>query len=850
MKKRTQTLLLILSIAAAFWGCRPDEVAPATNADFELVDSVFTVGKPVVFNNLSRHVDSSRFTWNFGDNTTMSSTDTNPVSHIYTSSRSFSVELIAYNKNDYQTSKVLVITVGDSAVTDTPDIPHPIAAFTVDSMVCKAPCTVQFTDASQDHDPSKNIWQLDSLTTNEGGTSFSHTYLEPGLYTVSLTVKNEVDSTDTTSHVIQVLRDGEDPMAIPNFTIVNNGCTFPCDITLINQSSGAVSFDWDFFDDGRDTTTTSVTESVPYSPTSWGKIPVRLTAYDSQGADTSIVDTIVIEMPTPPNADFEIVTTPCTAPCLAKFVNLTTSADSIIFDYDYNNIMETVVQQTDTFSYEYTIPGIYVVSLSAYKAGISTPSIHTDTIAILAPIALPVADFSFTMDGCTATCPIQFTELASNEIGYIWDFDDGSPLVTSASPAHTYTSAGIYMVELKVYNNNGDTASITKPVTINAPAPTGTTYEFPYGNAQNQEIWDVAEHPNGSYMMAGHTTQGTTQYGWLVWINESGVVLWDTVHRDANRNKNEFRSIEYIGNDEFVVAGFSESNQVSDKRRGWVLVVDTLGEEQHDNEVGYPVASSQFQQIYPTPNGRFVAVGRYQACDNCVKEGWIVELTSDLVASDTIIIGTNTSPFYEGFFNTVHVNGGYAYIGGHAKTTASTDDWDAWVVKYDFNSNAIDLDTLYGDAILAEDIWDVAVSTAGNLVFCGNQNDNFNQEDLWLMEITPSGVLVNQETFPQTSGNSNSFGITRLSSGDYGLTGYVKVSGLGEQLALFTVDNALSNATLLNEFGSTTATGDDRGRAILPTSDGGYFMGGFTNSLGSGGLDGYYIRTDLNGIVQ
>lgn len=852
MKKRTQTLLLILGIAALFGSCQLDKVAPATIADFELADSTLIVGQPVTFNNLSRYVDNSRFVWNFGNGDSTSRTDTGPVSYVYSSTGSFSVELIAFNKEEHETSKRLSITIGDSMIVDPPDIPLPIAAFTVDSMICQAPCTVQFTDSSQNHDPSKNSWQLDSVNTNEGGTSFSHTYINPGIYTVTLTVKNEVDSMDTASKIIQVLREDEDPVAIPNFTIVDNGCTFPCEVTLINQSSGAVRFEWDFFLDGVDTITTSVSEQIPYSASQPGEIPVRLTAYASPSDMTgmSLTDTILIAMPTAPVANFEILTTPCVAPCQAKFINLSSGADSITFDFDYNNDSETVTQQTDTFYYEYTVPGRYIVSLTAYKAGISNPIVHTDTIDITEPIALPVANFTFSNNGCTAPCDIQFNEDASNEVAYRWNFGDGSAEDLTPNPIHTYTSANTYTASLTVYNSNGDSASHSEQITIIAPSTPGMTYQFPLGDADNQEIWDVTDHPNGGYMMAGHTTQGGVRYGWVVRVAENGIVLWDTVHRDASRNINEFRSIEAIGSDEFVVAGFSESNTTANKRRGWVLVLDSLGAELQDNEV--PVQhSSQFQAIYPTANGGFVAVGRTQDCGSCVKEGLIVELGSNLNVTSTVVIGTNTTPFYEGFFNTVTVKSdGYAYVGGHSKPTAATDDWDAWIAKYNVNTNTVDLDTTYGDAILAEDIWDVTVNTAGNLVFCGNQNNNTNQEDLWLMEMTPSGAFLNQGNFPQSAGNSNSFGITTLPSGGYALTGYVKTTGLGEQLALFTVNSALSSATLLNTFGSTVINGDDRGRAVLPTSDGGYFIVGFTESLGSGGTDGYYLRTDMNGIVQ
>lgn len=42
-------------------------------------------------------------------------------------------------------------------------------------------------------------------------------------------------------------------------------------------------------------------------------------------------------------------------------------------------------------------------------------------------------------------------------------------------------------------------------------------------------------------------------------------------------------------------------------------------------------------------------------------------------------------------------------------------------------------------------------------------------------------------------------------------------------------------------------SGDDFGWSVQQTSDGGYVIGGFTNSKGAGGYDAYIIKTDANG---
>ncbi len=78
----------------------------------------------------------------------------------------------------------------------------------------------------------------------------------------------------------------------------------------------------------------------------------------------------------------------------------------------------------------------------------------------------PVATFSFTTVGLTAT----FTDESYDPDGSIssreWDFGDGSTSTTQ-NPSHTYAASGEYDVTLTVTDNENATSSVTKTVTVN-----------------------------------------------------------------------------------------------------------------------------------------------------------------------------------------------------------------------------------------------------------------------------------------------------------------------------------------------------------------------------------------------
>lgn len=101
---------------------------------------------------------------------------------------------------------------------------------------------------------------------------------------------------------------------------------------------------------------------------------------------------------------------------------------------------------------------------------------------------------------------------------YEWDFKDGSPVDTSATPTHQFTVGGVYDVELTVDDGNGGTASTTIRVdagnlppapTIISPAPadeftvgqaitlTGAATDPEDGTLTDLDLsWEVRQHHN------------------------------------------------------------------------------------------------------------------------------------------------------------------------------------------------------------------------------------------------------------------------------------------------------------------------------------------------------------------
>lgn len=117
----------------------------------------------------------------------------------------------------------------------------------------------------------------------------------------------------------------------------------------------------------------------------------------------------------------------------------------------------------------------------------------------------PVADYIAShLTGCEGL-EIHFQEMAVNEIAYIWNFGDNSPIDNTNNPQHIYTKEGDYIVNLTVIGAGGckDTFAAT-PIHI-SPKPTADYISEPLYTQTiilpNGDIQFVNQSQNGVYYL-------------------------------------------------------------------------------------------------------------------------------------------------------------------------------------------------------------------------------------------------------------------------------------------------------------------------------------------------------------
>ena len=306
----------------------------------------------------------------------------------------------------------------------------PLADFTSDITSPCQPGQVEFTDNS-----SGTIsfwhWQFEGgspTTSNQQNPTIN--YINPGVYSVTLTVGNGSNSnTLVKTDEIEI-----SPVPDADFDYdINAGSV---DFTNTSLNGNNASFFWNFGDGG-----TSSSENPQHTYSQDGTYIVELTVDNVCGFD---IRTQTITIATPPSANFIANST---SNCGTFEVTFTSTSSSNVTGYNWqfpggNPSSSTLQNPVIT----YNTPGSYPVTLTVSNAqGSNTLSIPN----FITAYALPSASFTYNQAGLT----FSFNNTSQNSSSYLWNFGDGQTS-TNINPVHTYTSSGNFTITLSASNAN------------------------------------------------------------------------------------------------------------------------------------------------------------------------------------------------------------------------------------------------------------------------------------------------------------------------------------------------------------------------------------------------------------
>jgi len=467
----------------------------------------------VTFTDKSDPVNGSiaTYSWDFGDGATGSGS--NPV-HTYNNVLSPVVTLTVTNSNGCTASKQ-ISNIVDAAASLT-------ANFNVsDQFLCSAPGALAVTNTSTGPGTLTYKWDFGDGGTAAGAAPGPHTYTARGVYKVTLTVTSDKGCTATqTSGDINVANFKTD-FQLPASICENSNATFN---TANSPQASNVTWSVDKGYIG------SYGNSVAYYPGGAGTVKVTMTADYGKCQETVTKD---YEVKPAPVADF--VTDQqaiCDVPATVQLTDKSQGATS--WSWNFGNGQSSTQQNP---SVTYNGLGYFFIRLTAGNAsGCSSTAEHY--VYVQKPEIYAYASVSEGCEGLTTT----FNSSVSTGdaiASYEWDFGDGSPKSTDATPSHTYNKEGTYPVTLTYTTTNGckGTVGLHAMNTIRVykkPTPDFSSPEAPQicGNnwvhfngtsdVGNSWTWDFGDYDYGYAQYTAHSYKEPGTYTVKLTVSNNG----------------------------------------------------------------------------------------------------------------------------------------------------------------------------------------------------------------------------------------------------------------------------------------------------------------------------------------
>jgi PKD repeat protein len=342
----------------------------------------------------------------------------------------------------------------------------PTVNFTATPLSGYAPLTTVLSPSIQGN-ATEFLWNLGDGTTSTSSNAFSHVYVDPGTYTVSLTATGfGGSSTKTRSNYITA--NVVIPAPTIDFSFTPTEGYVPLQITFTSSTSNVDYYTWNF----GDGTTSSLANPVKtYS--SPGIYTVSLTGTGGGGTRTTTkincIEADAIPLPSPnfiatPNTGYATITS-------MAFTDGTTSNPLYpvtAWSWNFGDGGATSSLQNPTKTY--STPGTYTVSLTASNAGGSATHTKTNYVTVSA-VTIPVASFTITPSSgdIPLTSSFDNTSTGIGSLTYSWNFGDTTTSNLEDPPVKVYTTKGAYLVSLTA-SNAGGTDTETHTVIASDPA--------------------------------------------------------------------------------------------------------------------------------------------------------------------------------------------------------------------------------------------------------------------------------------------------------------------------------------------------------------------------------------------
>jgi hypothetical protein len=376
------------------------------------------------------------------------------------------------------------------------------------------------------------------------------------------------------------------------------------------------------------------------------------------------------------------------------------------------------------------------------------------------------------------------------------------------------------------------------PLFSSFPAYPQNTFEKCYGGSNEDQSFSVIQTSDSGYIIAGFTRSFGASYSdaYLIKTDINGNILWYKLY--GGWYEDDALSVKQTADGGFILAGGTWSFG-SGAEDIYLIRTDENGNLIWDKTYGgseIDVAMSVSQ----TGDSGFIIAGCTLSYGKGLSDVYLIRTD---INGDTIWTKTyGGAEFDRGNFVIQTNEGGFIITGSTSSFGNSLED--IYIIRTDMNGDTLWTKIFggtyndYGSCILQ--------TTEDRFVFTGTTVVQPNDCRVFLFMINNSGDSIWKQTFFKT-GKDEGYSVASVNDGGYIITGstYYARSGGFDVYLIKTDENG--NLIWDRTFGGS---GDEIGRSVIQSNDGGYVISGYTNSFGLGLNDVYVIKTDSSGNIN
>ena len=384
-------------------------------------------------------------------------------------------------------------------------------------------------------------------------------------------------------------------------------------------------------------------------------------------------------------------------------------------------------------------------------------------------------------------------------------------------------------------------------------------------------LYDLQQTSDGGYILGGRSNCGisgnktSTNYGysdfWVVKIDASGNKIWEKSY--GGLTEDSVTSLQQTSDGGYILGGYSQSvisgNKTSTNYGSydyWVVKINTNGNKIWEKSFGGS-SDDYLRSLQQTSDGGYILGGNSSSGISGSKTNinyggvdcWVIKLDTNCNVMWQRSFGGSSDDYLNSLQQTS--DGGYI-LGGYSeskisgnKTSTNYGDFDYWIIKADASGNKIWEKSFggSGDDCLSS----LQQTSDGGYILGGNSSSgisgsktstNYGYSDFWVVKIDASGNKIWEKSYGGPN-NDCMRSLKQTSDGGYILGGYSESKISGNKTStnygysdywIIKVD-ANGNKVWDQSYGGSSR---DDFYGIKQTSDGGYILGGCSYSVISG----------------